>query len=73
MIIKQNNKDGSAEILFSWKEIWTLICKKKLTFTPENFRTLTNHLVHICMQFNLNFNSDVKDKLTPEDQEIKIK
>ena len=50
MIIKQNNKDGSAEIQFSWKEIWALIKYKKIKLTAESLKFLCNSLVKIAME-----------------------
>jgi hypothetical protein len=32
MEIKFNNEKGEGEFVFSWKEIWILIKKRKLTF-----------------------------------------
>ena len=71
MIIKQDKKDGSAEIIFSWKEIWILIKKQKLNLSPESFKDLTNTLFHIVAQFNDNFKEDLQGKMTQENDEIK--
>jgi hypothetical protein len=38
MKIVQNKKDGSAEIRFSWKEVFVILRKRKLTFTAEGLR-----------------------------------
>jgi hypothetical protein len=56
MKIVQNKKDGSAEIIFTWKEIWILIKSRKLKFSPAGLKDLTNNLMHILMEFNTNFN-----------------
>tara|TARA_R100000742_G_C4194326_1_gene25395 strand:+ start:246 stop:467 length:222 start_codon:yes stop_codon:yes gene_type:complete len=71
MIIKQNKEDGSAEIIFSWKEIWILIKNQKLKFSPEAFKNLTNTLFHIVATFNSNFDNQLVQKMTREDEEIK--
>ena len=34
MYIKMNNKN-EGEMVFSWKEIWTLVKKRKLTFGQD--------------------------------------
>lgn len=64
MRIIQDQKDGSAEICFSWKEIWVLIRKRKLKLSPENLRHLGNILVKIVSEWNMNFNKDIKNKET---------
>ena len=64
MIIRQNNKDGSAEIQFSWKEIWALIKYKKIKLTAESLKFLCNSLVKIAMEFQMNFDKDLQKKIT---------
>lgn len=71
MIIKQNKKDGTAEIIFSWKEIWTLIKKRRLKFTAESFKHLTNNFIKIIMEFNENFDDNIQRKITDSNQ-VKI-
>lgn len=53
MKIIQNNKDGSAEIVFSDKEIEIIKKKKKLFFEPEAMKHFVNNLVHVATQFNI--------------------
>ena len=72
MIIKQNKKDGTAEIIFSWKEIWTLIKKRKLQFTAESFKHLINNFIKIIMEFNENFEDNLQRKTTHSNH-VKIK
>ncbi len=64
MRIVQNKKDGSAEIIFTWKEIWILIKSRKLKFSPAGLKDLTNNLMHILMEFNTNFNDKLQRKET---------
>jgi hypothetical protein len=64
MKIVQNKKDGSAEIIFTWKEIWILIKSRKLKFSPAGLKDLTNNLMHILMEFNTNFNDKLQRKET---------
>ena len=47
MQIKQNQKDGSADIIFSWKEIWILIKNKKLTLNALILDQLTYSLISL--------------------------
>jgi hypothetical protein len=64
MIIKQNEKDGSGEIHFSWKEIWILIKKRKLLLTAESMKFLANSLAKIAMEFQVNFDPELQKKIT---------
>jgi len=66
MKIIQNEKDGSAEICFSWKEIWILIKKRKLKLSAESLKHLGNHLVKIVVEWNRNFNLKTKDLRSKE-------
>ena len=52
MIIKANKKN-EGEMIFSWKEIWILIKKRKLTF-PADF--LDNLIVSL-----LNLKANIKE------------
>lgn len=64
MKIKQYD-DGTGEICFSWKEIWTLIKKKKLVFDAEHMKSLAGMFVHIGITMS--------DKLPEEKQDIRDK
>ena len=46
MYIKMNNKN-EGEMVFSWKEIWTLIKKRKLTFGTDFLDRLIISLLRI--------------------------
>jgi len=71
MKIIQNKKDGSADIVFSWKEIWTLLKKRKLHLSAEGLKHLGNHLIHIVSEFQMFFDKETQNKLTNEDTNIK--
>jgi len=58
------NKDGSGEIVFSWKEIWILIKKRKLSLTAESLKHLSNNLVKIAIDFNEGFNKKIQQQKT---------
>tara|TARA_R110002020_G_scaffold179963_1_gene373771 strand:+ start:2318 stop:2548 length:231 start_codon:yes stop_codon:yes gene_type:complete len=58
------NKDGSGEIVFSWKEIWILVKKRKLSLTAESLKHLSNNLVKIAIEFNENFNREQREQMT---------
>lgn len=68
MKIIQNEKDGSAEIRFSWKEIFIIIRKRKLVFTAEGLRDFGNNLVRIVSEWNANFNDKIKARHTQTDE-----
>jgi len=46
MLIKINDKE-ECEIHFSWKEIWTIIKKKKLTLNENFLDRVTGHLINV--------------------------
>ena len=51
MYIKMNNKN-EGEMVFSWKEIWTLIKKRKLTFSQDFLDQLIVSLLQIKAESN---------------------
>ena len=55
-------KDGSCDLVFSWKEIFIILKKKKLTFSAEGLRHFGNILIKIVADWNSNFNEDLKKK-----------
>tara|TARA_R100000149_G_C5849643_1_gene118816 strand:- start:671 stop:898 length:228 start_codon:yes stop_codon:yes gene_type:complete len=61
-------QDGSGEIVFSWKEIWILIKKRKLVLTPEALKDLSNNLVKIAIEFNEVFNEKIQRQETFSDE-----
>ena len=58
------NKDGSGEIVFSWKEIWILVKKRKLSLTAESLKHLSNNLVRLAVEFNENFSKAQQEQKT---------
>ena len=72
--MKFNQKeDGSCDIIFSWREIFIILRKRKLILTAEYLRHFGNGLVKIVSDWNLKFNEETKQKQTFEDTEIKGK
>ena len=71
MQIRQNKKDGSADLIFSWKEIWILIKYRKLHLTQEGLKHFGNTLVKIVSEWHTNFNEETKKKLTNVDKKYK--
>ena len=61
-------QDGSGEIVFSWKEIWILIKKRKLLLTAEALKDLSNNLVKIAIEFNEVFNEKIQRQETFSDE-----
>ena len=59
MLIKQF-KDGSANIIFTEDEKKIIKEKGILQFTPEGLRHFGNNLVKLVVDWNSNFNEDVK-------------
>tara|TARA_R100001015_G_C4614278_1_gene170096 strand:+ start:977 stop:1207 length:231 start_codon:yes stop_codon:yes gene_type:complete len=55
-------EDGSGEIIFSWKEIWILIKKRKLTLSAEALKHLANNLVKIAVEFQARFHTKVQEQ-----------
>jgi hypothetical protein len=47
MEIKFNNEKSEGEFVFSWKEIWILIKKRKLTFDEQFLDYLVSTLMSI--------------------------
>jgi hypothetical protein len=45
MIFKFNNKNKSCDIIFSWKEILTLILKRKIYLDAEGFKKFSRNLL----------------------------
>ena len=66
------HKDGSGEIVFSWKEIWILIKKRKLKLTPESLKHLSNNLVKIAVEFNEKF-SEAQQRQKTFSNEVNLK
>lgn len=47
MIFKFNNENKSCDIIFSWKEILTLILKRKIYLDAEGFKKFSGNLLTI--------------------------
>jgi hypothetical protein len=67
------NKDGSCDIVFSWKEKFILLKKGKLHLPPETLRHFGNTLMKIVIQWNQNFDKGTSLKQTFSDTELKTK
>ena len=52
-------EDGSADIVFSWKERFTLFFKGKIFFKVVDFKHFGNNLIHLVSQWNMKFNDKV--------------
>jgi len=65
MRIVQKESDGSVDIIFSWKEIWTLIKYRKLKLSPLVSKDFCNVLMKIVVDLNSNFDQDTQRKTTP--------
>jgi len=72
MIFKQK-EDGSCDIIFSWKERFTLFFKGKLYFSDETLRHFGNNLVKIVSEWQIKFREDIANKITSKDTKIEGK
>jgi hypothetical protein len=68
MQIKQK-EDLSAEIKFSWKEIWILIKKQKLTFSRDGFEVFADTLITTLLQMKIMI-QEQKNKEKDDSKEI---
>jgi hypothetical protein len=55
-------EDGSGEIIFSWREIWILIKKRKLKLSAEALKHLSNNLVKIAVEFQARFHKKIQEQ-----------
>jgi hypothetical protein len=62
--------NGSCDIEFSWKERFILFTKGKLHLSDEGLRHFGNTLVAIVAEWNVQFNEDIKNKLTQIDSKV---
>jgi len=60
------NKDGSAEMVFSKDETKAISKYNKLTMSSEVLRHFGNCLVKIVADWNQNFNEEVKNLRTDD-------
>ena len=63
--------NGSCDIEFSWKERINLLRKGKLHLSDENLRHFGNNLVKMVMDWQLKFNTDIANKKTFTNTQIK--
>ena len=66
-------KDGSCDIVFSWREKFIILKKGKIHLSPEAVKHFGNNLVKIVADWQLNFNKELQDKVTYEDTKIESK
>jgi hypothetical protein len=66
-------KDGSCDIEFSWKERFILFRKGKLHLSDEGLRHFGNTLIKIVAEWNIEFNEDVKNKITNVETKVEGK
>tara|TARA_R110000737_G_scaffold334407_2_gene352637 strand:+ start:3109 stop:3327 length:219 start_codon:yes stop_codon:yes gene_type:complete len=67
------SKDGSCDIIFQEEEIKLINNNKKLHLPAKTLKHFGNTMAKIIMDWNVNFNEDVKKMLTFHDTEIKGK
>jgi hypothetical protein len=60
-------KDGSCDIEFSWKEKLIILRKGKLHLSDEGLRHFGNVLLRIIAEWNVNFNDKIKNIQTTND------
>lgn len=66
-------RDGSCDIEFSWKERFILFRKGKLHLSDEGLRHFGNTLIKIVAEWNIEFNEDVKNKITNVETKVEGK
>jgi len=60
----QKNSDGSCEIKFSWRERFILFFRGSLHLDSLSLRHFSNNLMKMITAWNVNFNKDVRNKVT---------
>ena len=73
MIFKQNKIDGSCEILFSDEEKKIINDKQKIFLDAESFRHFGNVLIKMVAEWNINFNDELKSRITLGDEIVEGK
>jgi len=66
-------KNGSCDIEFSWRERFLLFKNGKLHLSDEYLKHFGNNLVKIVVDWNEQFNEELKQKITLKNTEIKSK
>lgn len=57
-------RDGSCDIIFSWKEIFILLRKRKLHLSPLGLRHFGNVLMRLVIEWNVNLPENVRNQET---------
>ena len=68
MKFKQYKIDGSADMIFSWRERFIILFKGKIHFSGSNLKHVGNWLVKIVSDWHENFNESLKKINTPKDK-----
>tara|TARA_R110000803_G_scaffold55172_1_gene112005 strand:- start:82 stop:300 length:219 start_codon:yes stop_codon:yes gene_type:complete len=66
----KQHKDASCDMVFSWRERFILFFTGRLHFSAVTLRHLGNSLVKMVMDWNTNFDEDVKKMVTRDDTKI---
>jgi|5B_taG_2_1085324.scaffolds.fasta_scaffold17507_4 lipopolysaccharide export system protein LptC len=72
MNFRQYEKDGSCDLNFSEEEIKIIVKNKKVHFTAEALRDFGNCLTKMVAHWNLNFNEELKNKITDDNSVIDL-
>ena len=62
MKIVIDNKSGRAEIKFSWKEVWLIFRRRKLTLDSAGIKKFGGTLLRIVMDWNLKEVTELKEE-----------
>ena len=62
MKIVIDNKSGRAEIKFSWKEVWLIFRRRKLTLDSAGIKKFGGTLLKIVMDWNLKEVTELKEE-----------
>ena len=73
MIFKKNKIDVSCEILFSDEEKKIINDKQKIFLDAESFRHFGNVLIKMVADWNINFNDELKSRITLGDEIVEGK
>jgi len=66
-------KDGSCDIEFSFRERINLFLKGKLILDDKSLKIFGDNLVRIVTEWQINFDKDLRKRLTSYDDKIKTK
>jgi len=65
-------KDGSGEMIFTFKERLFILLKGKVIFSDESLRHFGNALMKMVIDWQHNFSENTKNLNTSFDQKIKL-